>query len=132
MIKIDPARHLDITAGIIQNKYLGIIVLVLALGIKIPLLGSVLSLLIPLFLYVFPFYLFFTLIINSKMKWAVVLLIGMVFCFLIAGLNFTSEYLQSLLGYLPLLFLVIYCFILNLELKEWGYRQEKEKSPLWF
>lgn len=132
MIKIDPAKHLDITAGIIQNKYLAVIVLILALGINIPLVGGLLSLIIPLFLYVFPFYLCFTLFINNKMKWSIALIIGMVISFILAQLNFKNEYMTAFLGYLPLLFLVIYCVILNLKLREWGYRQEPSKSPLWF
>lgn len=130
MIKIDPVTHLDIVVSIIRNKYLAILALLAALGISM--FGIILSLLLPLILYLFPLYLFFTLFINNKVKWAFALLTGMMLSFISLHLNTGMKYIQSLFEYLPLLFLVIYCFILNLKLKEWGYRQEKEKSPLWF
>lgn len=130
MIRIDPARHLEIVVGIIQNKYLSVFVILSALGISM--FGMLMALLLPLILYVFPLYLLFTLIINSKIKWAAALVTGMSLSFILAQIDINPEYLQSFLGYLPLLFLVIYCFLFNLKLNEWGYRQDRKKSPLWF
>lgn len=133
MIKIDPATHLDVVSGIIQNKYLAIFIFALALGMRaIPLLATIFNYLITLFLYVFPFYLFFTLIINSKTKWAVGLVIWMVLSFIPMLVGVEINYIQTFLEYLPLLFLIIFCMLLNFELKHWGYKQNSGEFPLWF
>lgn len=133
MIKIDPATHLDIVSGIIQSKYLAIFIFALALGMgAIPVLATIFNFLITLFLYLFPFYLFFTLIINSKIKWAVGLVIWMVLSFIPMQLGVEINYIQLLLEYLPLLFLIIFCMFLNFQLKHWGYKQDSGQFPLWY
>ncbi len=133
MIKIDPATHLDVVSGIIQSKYLAIFIFALALGMgAIPVLATIFDFVISLFLYVFPFYLFFTLIINGKTKWAVGLVIWMVLSFIPMQVGTEINYLQAFLEYLPLLFLIIYCIFLNYQLKHWGYKQNSGQFPLWF
>lgn len=67
MIRIDPAKHLDITSGIIQNKYLAVVALFLAMGWgRIPVMTTLLDLMLAIMLSVFPFYLLFTLLVNDK------------------------------------------------------------------
>lgn len=133
MIKIDPVTHLNAVTAIIQSKALAILIFVLALGMyAFPILHTIFDLLLAVFVYLFPFYLLFTLMINSKIKWAIGLVIWMGLSFLPMQFGTDAEHVQYFFEYLPVLFLVIFCFILNLQLKEWGYKQSSDQFPLWF
>ncbi|MEX1270031.1 MAG: hypothetical protein WEA56_13550 [Balneolaceae bacterium] len=129
MIRIDPARHMEILVGIIQTKYL---VVVFLIGYLIPFLAVIFYFLIPLFLYVFPFYMMFTLFINEKTGWAggLVLWMGLSFIPMLSGSEY--DHLRYLYGQLPLLFLVVYCVVLNIKLRDWGFRETGSDFPLWF
>ena len=132
MIRIDPAFHLDIVSEIIQNKNISIFVFVLILGQIFPLFQMILSLLIKLFIWVFPAYLLFTLFINEKKGWALSLLIWMGISFVPMQIGTEISSLEYLFSVLPLLFLVIYCYALNYKLRDWGYSADSGSSPLWF
>jgi hypothetical protein len=131
MIRVDPAFHMEVVVNIIQNRYLAVFVFVLALGMYLPVLGTLFDIVISIFVYMFPFYLFFTLLINHKKRWVAGLVIWMGLSFIPLLLDTGISNLQGLLGLLPVLFLVLFCVVLNIRLKEWGYRSEGE-FPLWF
>lgn len=132
MIRIDPGRHFEIISYILQSNFLVLLFFALSLGILIPPLASLFYIVITLFLYVFPFYLLFTLIINQKKSWAIGLVIWMGISLLPMLLEFEIGYIQEIFKYLPLLFLVIYCVLLNIKLREWGYRQESSWFEFWY
>lgn len=132
MIRIDPGRHFEIISYILQSNFLVLLIFVLSLGMLIPPLDSLFYIVITLFLYVFPFYLLFTLIINQKNGWAVGLVIWMGISLLPMLFEFETGYIQGIIEYLPLLFLVIYCVVLNIKLREWGFRQESSWFELWY
>jgi len=122
MIRVDPDKHLQNISFIIQTRYLTYLVFALALGVfYIPILTSLFYFVIGLFVFVFPFYLLFALIINQKNRWAAGLVICMVCSFLPSLLNVEIIYLSFLFSYLPVLTIIIYCIMLNSRLKEWGY-----------
>jgi hypothetical protein len=132
MIRIDPAFHLDIVSEIIQNKYITVFVFVMILGQIFPFFQIILSLLIKLFIWVFPVYLMFTLFINDKKGWALGLLIWMGISVVPMQIGTEISHLEYLFSILPVLFLVIYCYILNYKLRDWGYSADSGSSPLWF
>lgn len=132
MIRIDAGRHLEIVSYILQSDFLVLLVFALSLGMFLPPLASLYDIVITLFVCVFPFYLLFTLIINHKNGWAAGLLLWMGISLLPMLYEFEPEYVQGIFKMLPLLFLVIYCVVLNIKLREWGYRQESGWFKMWY
>lgn len=132
MIRINPGLHLDIVSIIIQSKYLGILIFAFALGTGVPSMAVIFNFLLTLIVYLFPWYLLFTLLINQKTGWAVGLVIWMGLSFIPMYLDVQTELVQFVFGYLPFLFLVIFCCVLNFKLRDWGYRQQSGDFPLWY
>lgn len=132
MIRIDPGVHLDTVSSIIQSKYLAVLIFFFALGLSISWMTKIFHFFIGVSVYVFPWYLLFTLIINRKRGWAFGLIIWMGISFLPMFLNVQVELVQYVFSYLPFLFLVLFCMILNFKLKDWGYQPVSGDFPLWY
>lgn len=132
MIRIDPEVHLDTVSNIIQSKYLAVLIFFFALGMGISWMRMIFNFLLVLLVYLFPLYLLFTLLINRKKRWAVGFIFWMGLVFVPMHLNIPAELVQFVFGYLPFLFLVLFCCMLNFKLRDWGYGRKSGDFPLWY
>lgn len=132
MIRIDPVTHLDRVSSIIQNEYVAVGFILFAFSARVLSIGWVATLFLEYFVYIFPVYLIFTLFINNKTGWAVGLIVWMGLGYVPMHLDTGISHLQPLFGFFPLLFLVLFCGVLNIKLRDWGYKKRAQRSRFWF